>query len=55
MESIFQKKLEQKKRDLIDKLISLGVYKKDKIHLFELSLEDLEEEYLKIRQARKAQ
>lgn len=40
----------EKKRDfLINKLINEGVYKKNDIHLFELTLTDLEKEYNKIR------
>ena len=40
----------EKKRDfLINKLINEGVYKKNDIHLFELTLTDLEKEYIKIR------
>ena len=41
------------KKSLIEELISFGFYKKDNIHLFELSLADLEEEYKKLQTRRK--
>ena len=45
--------LKDKKKILIEELISFGFYKKDNIHLFELSLADLEEESKKLKLGRK--
>ena len=45
---LFEKTLE-KRKFLIEKLISRGIYKKDNTHLYELSLRDLEEEDHKTR------
>ncbi|WP_338473170.1 Fur-regulated basic protein FbpA [Niallia sp. XMNu-256] len=41
-------KTEKKKGELIEKLISRGVYKIDRIHLFELNLTELEKLYQKV-------
>ncbi len=48
MENLFRKAIEKKRNFLINKLISRGIYKKNGVHLFELTLSDLEEEYNKI-------
>lgn len=48
MDHSFEKAIEKKKSYLIDKLISHGIYKKDNIHLFELSLIQLEGVYCKV-------
>lgn len=45
---LLRKAIEKKRNFLINKLINEGVYKKNDIHLFELTLTDLEEEYIKI-------
>ena len=45
--------LKDKKKVLIEELISFGFYKKDNIHLFELSLADLEAESKKLKMRRK--
>lgn len=37
----------RKKETLIKKLLALGVYKKDDLHLYELTLSDIEKEYNK--------
>ncbi|WP_420491643.1 Fur-regulated basic protein FbpA [Neobacillus drentensis] len=42
---ILRKAVENKRKNLIDKLIAFNVYKKDDQHLFELSLTQLEDEY----------
>lgn len=42
-----RKAIEKRKHFLINKLIGLGFFKKDGIHLFELTLTELEEEYKK--------
>jgi hypothetical protein len=39
--------VEQRKKYLINYLISTGIYKKNERHLFELTLTDLENEYKK--------
>ena len=44
---ILLEKTLEKKKFLIDQLISRGIYKKNNIHLYELRLRELEEEYLK--------
>lgn len=49
MENLLRKAVERKRNFLINKLISKGVYKKNDLHLFELTLSDLEEEYHKMR------
>ncbi|MGG4268339.1 Fur-regulated basic protein FbpA [Peribacillus simplex] len=46
---LLRKAIEKKRNFLINKLINEGVYKKNDVHLFELTLTDLEEEYIKIR------
>jgi hypothetical protein len=37
-----------KKELLIQELLSLGIFKKGELHLFELSIRELEEEYAKL-------
>ncbi|MFS0765804.1 Fur-regulated basic protein FbpA [Peribacillus phoenicis] len=44
---LLRKAIEKKRNFLINKLINKGVYKKNDIHLFELTLTDLENEYIK--------
>lgn len=48
MGTLLRKAIEKKRNFLINKLINKGVYKKNDIHLFELTLTDLENEYIKI-------
>ena len=36
---------QDEKDDLIEKLIALGIYKKEALHLFELTITELEEVY----------
>ncbi|MGE6375903.1 Fur-regulated basic protein FbpA [Peribacillus muralis] len=43
-----RKAIETKRNFLINKLINEGIYKKNDIHLFEWTLTDLEEEYVKL-------
>lgn len=38
-----------KKELLIQELLSLGIFKKGELHLFELSIRELEEEYAKLK------
>ncbi|PLS05382.1 Fur-regulated basic protein FbpA [Neobacillus cucumis] len=45
MGNILRDAVENKRKKLIEKLITLDVYKKEDKHLFELSLTDLENEY----------
>ncbi|MGG0414106.1 Fur-regulated basic protein FbpA [Peribacillus simplex] len=45
---LLRKAIEKKRNFLINELINKGVYKKNDIHLFELTLTDLENEYIKI-------
>ncbi len=54
LEILQQEALERKKNFLIERLIRRGIYKKDNIHLFELSLSDLENEYDKSRTNKQA-
>jgi hypothetical protein len=42
---ILRKAVEDRRKKLIDKLITFKVYKKEDKHLFELSLTELENEY----------
>ncbi|MED1471804.1 Fur-regulated basic protein FbpA [Bacillus salipaludis] len=49
MKNLLRDAVEKKKRYLINKLITLGAYKKDDKHLFELTLNELEEEYSSFR------
>ncbi|MGE7758474.1 Fur-regulated basic protein FbpA [Peribacillus sp. NPDC097895] len=46
---LLRKAIENKRNFLINKLINEGIYKKNDTHLFELTLTDLEEEYMKIK------
>ena len=43
-----KEKIESQKNSLIDKLINHGVYKIGRIHLFELSIPELNELYQKV-------
>lgn len=45
MAKILRDAVEMKQQILINKLIKLGLYKKDDKHLFELTLSELEWEY----------
>ncbi|MEH7254149.1 MULTISPECIES: Fur-regulated basic protein FbpA [Bacillaceae] len=45
MENILRNAVQQRRQILIDKLIKIGVFKKDDRHLYEWTLSDLEEEY----------
>lgn len=45
MKNLLRDAVEKKKQYLMNKLIILGAYKKDDKHLFELTLNELEEEY----------
>lgn len=45
MGNILRKAVEDRRKKLIDKLITFKIYKKDDKHLFELSLKELENEY----------
>ncbi|MCK6256154.1 Fur-regulated basic protein FbpA [Fictibacillus sp. KIGAM418] len=47
MENQLRRAVESKRNQLINKLINMGIYKKDELHLFQLTLSDLEEEYAK--------
>ncbi|WP_057913781.1 Fur-regulated basic protein FbpA [Peribacillus muralis] len=49
MGMILRQAIETKRNFLINKLINTGVYQKHDIHLFEWTLTDLEEEYMKIQ------
>ncbi|MBD8004815.1 Fur-regulated basic protein FbpA [Bacillus norwichensis] len=41
--------VESRRKELIDKLVMMGVYKHGDKHLFELSLRELEYKYRKVR------
>jgi hypothetical protein len=45
MGKILRQAVENRRWELINKLIAFGVYKKEEQHLFELSLTDLENEF----------
>jgi len=45
MSKIIKYDEEKRRKELINKLITYGVYKVDKTHLFQSSLADLEKEY----------
>lgn len=47
MGKILRQAVENRRNELINKLIAFHLYKKDDKHLFELSLTELENEYLK--------
>ncbi|MCM2534958.1 Fur-regulated basic protein FbpA [Neobacillus pocheonensis] len=49
MENILRKIVENKRKKLIEKLITFNVYKKEDKHLFEVSLTELENEYRKFQ------
>lgn len=50
MENRLRRAVENKKNQIIIKLINMGIYKKEEQHLFELTLTDLEEEYARVIQ-----
>lgn len=45
MKNILRNAVQQRRQLLIDKLLKIGVFKKDDRHLYEWTLSDLEEEY----------
>ncbi|TDL83229.1 Fur-regulated basic protein FbpA [Peribacillus frigoritolerans] len=45
MGDIIRQAIEKRKSYLIRKLLSNGIYKKNELHLFELTLTELEEEF----------
>lgn len=46
----FVQSLEEKRDILIEKLINFGIFKKNEMHLFELSVTELEDEYMRIKE-----
>ncbi|MGG3125088.1 Fur-regulated basic protein FbpA [Priestia megaterium] len=50
MSNQFQPDTDSQKNSMINFLLDLGVYKKGTKHLYELSLTELEKEYLTIKQ-----
>ncbi|WP_110928725.1 Fur-regulated basic protein FbpA [Bacillus massiliglaciei] len=40
----------RRKEELIQQLLDLGIYKKDDHHLYELTLTEIEKEYIKVRE-----
>ncbi|MBP3038440.1 Fur-regulated basic protein FbpA [Bacillaceae bacterium Marseille-Q3522] len=49
MSNILRQAVETRRKEIINKLITFNVYKKDDKHLYELSLSKLEHEYKKIQ------
>lgn len=49
MGNILRKAVEDRRKTLIQTLLSFHVYKKEDKHLFELSLSELEREYKKVK------
>jgi hypothetical protein len=45
MKNILRNAVQQRRQYLIDKLLKIGVFKKEDRHLYEWTLSDLEEEY----------
>ncbi|MEH7245930.1 Fur-regulated basic protein FbpA [Neobacillus niacini] len=45
MKNILRNAVQQRRQVLIDKLLKIGVFKKEDRHLYEWTLSDLEEEY----------
>ena len=45
MGTVLRNTVQLKRQTLINKLIKVGIYKKDNKHLYELPLSDLEKEY----------
>ncbi|RFB09482.1 Fur-regulated basic protein FbpA [Bacillus sp. HNG] len=45
MGNLLRYAVQSKKKDLINKLIKQGIYKKNDKHLYELTLSELEKEY----------
>ncbi|MFS0821644.1 Fur-regulated basic protein FbpA [Bacillus sp. 1P02SD] len=45
MGNLLRYAVQSKKKDLINKLIKRGIYKKNDKHLYELTLSELEKEY----------
>jgi hypothetical protein len=45
MKNILRNAVQQRRQLLIDKLLKIGVFKKEDRHLYEWTLSDLEEEY----------
>ncbi|WP_082193207.1 Fur-regulated basic protein FbpA [Bacillus rubiinfantis] len=48
MKDTLQQAVQEKRQNLIEKLIKLGVYKINNKHLYEGSLAELEKEYMEI-------
>lgn len=48
MGNMIRQAIEKRKKHLIGKLLSNGIYKKNDLHLFELTLTELEEEFKRI-------
>ncbi|PLS03321.1 Fur-regulated basic protein FbpA [Neobacillus cucumis] len=46
MRNLLRDAVQLKKKNLINKLIKLGIYKKNNKHLYELTLSELENEYI---------
>lgn len=53
MENMLRKAVETRKNYLINKLINVGVYKKETSHLFVLTLTELEDEYSRVISTKK--
>lgn len=45
MSTMLREAIQIRKEFLINQLLSIGVYKKESVHLYELCLSDLEREY----------
>ena len=50
MKNNLRNAVQQKRQHLIDELLKLGVFKKNNKHLYEWTLQDLEEEYVQLKQ-----
>ncbi|TDL80412.1 Fur-regulated basic protein FbpA [Peribacillus frigoritolerans] len=48
MGNMIRQAIEKRKKHLISKLLSNGIYKKNDLHLFELTLTELEEEFKRV-------
>ncbi|MEH7349372.1 Fur-regulated basic protein FbpA [Gottfriedia acidiceleris] len=54
MENMLRKVVETRKHYLINKLIKVGIYKKESSHLFVLTLTELEDEYNRVISIKKS-
>ncbi|PGL73125.1 Fur-regulated basic protein FbpA [Bacillus sp. AFS055030] len=54
MENMLRKAVETRKQYLINKLIKVGVYKKESSHLFVLTLTELEDEFNRVISMKKS-